>query len=83
MLWPREVRKQPVKAEQFQTTAHPTRMTEVRVLEVSLGFSPWKGRETTATFQVVLIMVFAGTQPTSARGLFTNSVFQHLLQKQP
>lgn len=34
------VKKKPVKAGPFQATDHPTNMPEVRVSEVSPGFSP-------------------------------------------
>lgn len=67
-----------MKAEQFQATTHPTSMAEVRVSEVSPGLSPYRCRETTASFQVVLLTVFSGPQPTTVRGLLTNSILQHL-----
>lgn len=70
MLWPREAKKKPGKAEQSQATAHPTSMAEVRVSEVSAGFSPWRGRDTTATFQDVLFMVFVGTANNSQGAVY-------------
>lgn len=70
MLWPRDVKKKPGKAEQFQATAHSTNMAEVRVSVVSPGFSPWRGRETTATFQDVLFMVFVRTANNSQGAVY-------------
>lgn len=61
MLWPREAKKKPGKAEQSQATAYSRSMAEVMVSEVSPGFNPWRCRDTTETFQDVLCMVFAGT----------------------
>lgn len=40
-----------------------------------------KDKETSVTVQVVSFMIFSGTQPTTARGLFTKVILQHRPQK--
>lgn len=56
-------------------------MAEVKVSDVSPGVSSRKGKETSVTFEVVSFMVFAGTWPTTARGLFTKVIPQHHPEK--
>lgn len=45
-------------------------MAEVRVSKVSPGFNPWRVRNTTATFQDVLFIIFEGTAKNSQGAVY-------------